>query len=157
MRAISTENILYMAGFIDADGSIVAQIVPRADYVHKYQVKVTVQVTQKKKRRHILVEFQDIVGAGIIRDREDVSDYVLTEPRIVCSFLERLAPHLRLKKTQAELVIRIIQRLPSVKGNPTVFLEICRDADRVASFNDSKSRTNTAESVEEQFRSLGLI
>lgn len=43
-------NNSYIAGFIDGDGSIIAQIVRREDYVRKFQIRVSVVFYQKTKR-----------------------------------------------------------------------------------------------------------
>lgn len=40
----------YLAGFIDGDGSILAQLVKREDYRYKYEIQVTISLYQKTKR-----------------------------------------------------------------------------------------------------------
>ena len=40
----------YLAGFIDGDGCIMAQIVPRKDYLYKYEIRVSIVLYQKTKR-----------------------------------------------------------------------------------------------------------
>ena len=40
----------YVAGFSDGDGSINAQIVPRADYSLKFQIRFTITFFQKTSR-----------------------------------------------------------------------------------------------------------
>lgn len=157
MKNINRDDLIYLAGLIDGDGSLVAQIVPRSDYVYKYQIRCTVQVTQLKKRKHFLKDLQKIIGHGYVRDRNDVSDYILTETRCVYSFLKQLAPFLRLKKKQADLILRIIEQLPSSKNSPVFFIELCRQSDQVAQLNDSKNRKFTAEVVEQEFKKLKII
>jgi len=98
MKNINRDDLIYLAGLIDGDGSIVAQIVRRSDAVYKFQIRCTLQITQLKKRRHFLEHIREIIGYGIIRDRGNISDYVLTETRSVYSFLKQLSPFLRMKK-----------------------------------------------------------
>lgn len=43
-------NNSYLAGFIDGDGCILAQIVRREEYKRKFQIRVTVAMYQKTKR-----------------------------------------------------------------------------------------------------------
>lgn len=50
MNIMSIEFICYLAGFIDGDGSLIAQIVPSATYVLKFQIRLTVQCSQKATR-----------------------------------------------------------------------------------------------------------
>ena len=144
MNKIKNEDLLYLAGLIDGDGSIIAQLVRKADYVFKFQIRLTVQITQLKKRRHFLEDFKEIIGKGTIRDRGNVSDYILTDTKMVYEFLKQLAPYLRIKKKQANLVIKIIEQLPSAKNAKETFIELCTLVDQVAELNDSKNRTITA-------------
>ena len=147
MKNIDRDDLIYLAGLIDGDGSIVAQMVRRSDCVYKFQIRCTVQITQLRKRRHFLENIKEIIGYGYIRDRGNISDYVLTETRCVYSFLKQLSPFLRMKKKQANLILRIIEQLPSSKNSALLFIELCRISDQVAELNDSKKRTMTAEIV----------
>nr|ALO63400.1 putative LAGLIDADG homing endonuclease [Carteria sp. SAG 8-5]ALO63402.1 putative LAGLIDADG homing endonuclease [Carteria sp. SAG 8-5] len=89
MNKFTPDQLLYLAGLIDGDGSIIAQLVSRKDYTWEFQIRLTVQVTQLKKRRWFLEELQKEIGAGSVRDRDTVSDYILTETSNVYKFLKR--------------------------------------------------------------------
>ena len=148
MKTFSTQELMYLAGLVDGDGSIIAQNVRRKDYVNKFQIRLTVQVTQLTKRRHHLVRIQSLVGAGSVQDYKDgISHYQLIGGAQVYNLLTQLVPYLRIKKKQANLVIRIIQQLPAGKKSKEKFLELCQLADQVADLNDSKTRTVTADVV----------
>lgn len=157
MPILNKDDLLYLAGLIDGDGSIVAQIVRRSDYVYQFQIRLTVQISQLKKRRHHLEDIRKILGYGIVRDRGDISDYVLAETRNVYQFLKQLSPFLRIKKKQANLVIKIIEQLPSSKNSPILFIELCHLADQVAELNDSKNRNITTEVVIKELQELKVI
>ena len=43
-------KLAYLAGFLDGDGSIIVQLVPRKDYTYKFQVKVSIVFYQKTTR-----------------------------------------------------------------------------------------------------------
>jgi hypothetical protein len=47
---LKRDILIYLAGFIDGDGSLLAQIVYRKDYKHKFQIKVSVCFYQHKRR-----------------------------------------------------------------------------------------------------------
>lgn len=147
MIKLQKDQLLYLAGFIDGDGCIFAQIVKKSDYKHKFQIRVTVQLTQLKQRKWFLEKWLKIIGAGYVRDRDLVSDYVLTEAANVYSLLKQLQPFLDIKQKQANLILNIIERLPSTKDSQDKFLELCKLVDHVALLNDSKKRINTAETV----------
>nr|AAL77583.1 unknown [Carteria lunzensis] len=154
MNKFTPDQLLYLAGLIDGDGSIIAQLVSRKDYTWEFQIRLTVQVTQLKKRRWFLEELQKEIGAGSVRDRDTVSDYILTETSNVYKFLKDLQPHLRLKQKQANLVLRIIEQLPSSKASKEIFLELCNVVDHVATLNDTKKRKYTAEIVAAKLKEL---
>lgn len=157
MKNINKDDIMYLAGLIDGDGSILAQIVRRSDYVYKFQIRCTVQITQLNKRRHFLEHIRKTIGYGTVRDRGNISDYVLTETRCVYFFLQQLSPFLRMKKKQADLLLRIIEQLPSSKNSALLFIELCRISDHVSELNDSKKREITAEVVAKELKELKII
>lgn len=145
----SKEFLLYLAGFVDGDGSILAQIKPNTDYKFKHQLSITFQVTQKKKRRWFLDQLVKDIGVGYVRDRKgkDVSDYILNEIKPLHNLLTMLQPYLKLKQKQANLCLKIIEQLPSAKESQDKFREVCLLVDQVAALNDSRNRKNTSETV----------
>lgn len=148
MKTFTVADLTYLAGLIDGDGSIIAQNVRRKDYKNRFQIRLTVQVTQRNKRREHLDKIQKMIGAGTVQtNKYDISHYQLIEVREVYNFLKQLAPYLRMKKKQAYLVIRIIEQLPTAKKTKEEFLKLAELADQVASLNDSKTRTVTADVV----------
>lgn len=159
MKTLTEEQAAYLAGFIDADGSIIAQIVKREDYVLKYQIRVSILLIQKNQRMHFLKQIQSELGdVGTIRDRGDgVSEFALVGITNTIQLLKQLLPFLRLKKKQANLVIRISEQLILTKNDPKQFLTLCELADQVANLNDSKNRSITAQMVKTRFQDLGFV
>jgi LAGLIDADG endonuclease len=154
MNKILLFDLIYLAGFIDGDGSITAQLVKREDYKWGYQIRLTVQFTQHRKRRIFLEKLKDIIGVGYIRDRDIVSDYVITEPKNVLLLLKLIQPYLRIKQKQANLVITIIEQLPLAKKSKDKFIELSYMIDQVALLNDSKARKITALVVEAHLNTI---
>lgn len=154
MNIINEKDLIYLAGFVDGDGSIIAKFILHKDYVktRPYQISLTVQVTQKTKRKWFLEEIKNIIGQGNVNDRKSdtinnqVSDYCLVGPAAVGKFLKQIQPYLRIKKKQANLVIRITEQLP-YSQDPEKFYELCQLVDQVSALNDSKSRTINADIV----------
>jgi hypothetical protein len=62
MNNLNFKDIIYIAGFLDGDGSIIAQNVRRLDYKLGFQIRVTVQFTQKTCRHNFLENLQSIIG-----------------------------------------------------------------------------------------------
>lgn len=152
MNKLSILQLSYLAGWLDADGSILAQIVRRKDYVLKYQLRVSILFTQKMNRIHFLRKFQSEIGNGTVRDRGDgVGELALVGKNSVQAFLQQIQPYLRSKRKQANLVLRICEQLDQTKNDSDKFLELCVLADRVADLNDSKTREVTADTVKQTF------
>ena len=142
------ETVLaYIAGFLDGDGSIFFQIVPRKDYKQKFQIRTSVAFYQKKEYAEILNWLKKIFGVGYIRHRKTgMSDYTIVESKEVLKILRLLQPYVKLKKRQVELGLEILQKLENKKSNED-FLEICKLVDKFKELNYSKKRKITYEVV----------
>ena len=141
--------LAYIAGFLDGDGSIFFQIVPRKDYQQKFQIRSSIAFYQKTKYVEILDWLKEIFGCGYIRHRKTgMSDYTIVDSREVYRILKLLQPYVRLKKKQVELGLEILERLKNKKTNKD-FLEICQLVDGFSELNYSKKRTITSEVVSE--------
>ena len=101
MNKLSEATKYYIAGFLDGDGCINAQIVKRADYKLKFQIKVYVSFYQKTKHHWFLIWLHKNLEYGSIRKRNDgMSEYTITGPDPVQNFLKQLEPMVRIKKPQ---------------------------------------------------------
>ena len=69
IQSLSPQQLAYLAAFIDADGSIVARLVPQHEYVMGWVIRVSVNIHQSSLRRRILDEFQKQLGCGSCRTR----------------------------------------------------------------------------------------
>ena len=144
---ISSEDKAYMAGFLDGDGSIMAQLVFRKDYKFGFQIRTSIVFYQKTNHEEILEWLRDQLDYGYIRRRNDgMTEYTIVGLREVESVLSLLYPYLRLKKVLAKQVLAIIKRHPA-KMTVGQLLKLSELVDKTAEFNYSKKRTNTAETV----------
>ncbi len=156
---LNPQQLAYLAGFLDGDGSIMALIIARDDYRLKYQIQVRVSFFQLKKRGHFLQQIQQELGdQATFRTRNDgMVEVNIVGWRNVYGFLKQSQPYFRIKLKQCNLVMRIIEQLPLTKDNPDKFLELCELVDQVAQLNDSRNRTITAAVVRQRFVDLRLI
>ena len=140
LKQLTSNDLAYIAGFVDGDGCINAQIVRRRDYILKFQIRFSITLFQKTSRHWFLLQIQKQIGYGTVRKRPDgVSEYSLVGSASVKNFLTALVPYLRLKKKQAQLVLEIIDTL-SKSQDPQAFLKLCEMVDTFADLNDSKKR-----------------
>ena len=157
---MKTENWFYpyFAGFLDADGSIFCRIVERSDYKNLYQLNPGISLIQKTSRKHILLWFQKHLKKGVVRERNDgISELNISGINDIVSVLSMTHKYLQLKRKQSNLVTRIIESMPSTKGSPLKFLELCILCDKLANLNDSKTRKITSEIVHARYLDLKLI
>jgi hypothetical protein len=156
LATLSSVDLAYMAAFLDGDGSIMARIIAREDYVLKFQIYLSVNFIQSTRRRFLLENFQKSLGGkGIVRDRGDGnSEYVLNGFALVGPFLTRILPFLRLKGKQANLVLKIIEQYPLVQNDPQKFVNLCYLADQVAASNDSRNRILTSAIVLQKYAEI---
>ena len=139
--------LAYIAGFLDGDGSIFFQIIPRKDYIQKFQIRSSIAFYQKTENIEILEWLKEQFGVGYIRQRKTgVSDYTIVESKEVFKILELLKPYVRLKKKQTELGLDILTKMENKKSDED-FLEICRLVDKFKELNYSKKRKLTSEIV----------
>ena len=139
--------LAYIAGFLDGDGSVFFQIIPRKDYKQKFQIRSSIAFYQKTQYVWILEWLKEKIGAGYIRRRKTgISDYTIVDSKEVKKLLLLLQPYVKLKKKQIDLGLEIINRLDNKKSNKD-FLEICKLVDKFKDLNYSKKRTITHEVV----------
>jgi hypothetical protein len=144
---MSDEVAAYIAGFLDGDGSIMAQLVARKDYRLGYQIRVSIVFYQKHSHQEILFWLKEQLQFGYIRSRNDgMVEYTIVGLNEVEKVLKLLYPKLRLKKRLASEVLRLISLHPK-KMTAKKLLRLASLVDKTAEFNYSKKRTNTSETL----------
>lgn len=148
MKNLTIEERQYIAGFLDADGSIFAQLIRGDELKYKFRIRITVGFYQNKRYNWFLKKLQKDLKCGTIRTKtDDVTEYIITGADPVKNLLLQLKDCLILKKRQANLVLEILEKKKKVQSKKE-FLEACKLTDKVAALNYSKKRTITSEEVE---------
>ena len=157
MTQLTNEQKAYIAGFLDGDGCLNAQIVPRQNYKLQYQIRVTLTFFQKTKRHWILLQLYKLLKLGTIRKRNDgMSEYAIVGKTAVKKCVQILYPYLRVKKLHARRVLQIISHLKRDQ-DPQAFLKLCEVVDTFQDLNDSKKRTLTSQVVRSHFLQCHLL
>lgn len=146
---MSNEEKAYIAGFLDGDGSIIAQLVHRKDYRLGYQIRVSIVFYQKTIHQDYLLWLKKQLGCGYIRVRRDgMTEYTIVGLREVADVLALLYPFLRLKKDLARRVLKLIELHPKQrKMTRAQLIRLSAMVDKTAAFNYSKKRTITSAKV----------
>ena len=136
----------YLAGFLDADGAIMATIEKHKEMKFGFRLRVILKVTQKN--REILDSFFNEYQVGKVVRNRTTFDWLVKDQQSVIILLNELKPYLRLKLKQAILAIDIIKK--SVKSFDDL-LEAANLADALAKFNvrSTNRRKNTALMIKE--------
>ncbi len=149
MRLMDSAVLAYIAGFLDGDGSVFFQIVPRKDYKQKFQIRTSIAFYQDTKNVYILEWLKEQFEVGYIRHRKTgISDYTIVESKEVKNILLLLKPYVKLKQKQVELGLEILKKLENKKSDED-FLEICKLVDKFKELNYSKKRKITHKVVSE--------
>ncbi len=75
---MNNEDKAYVAGFLDGDGCVMAQLVRRKDYIYGYQIRTSVVFFQKSTHQEILFWLKEQLGYGCIRQRNDgMTEYAI--------------------------------------------------------------------------------
>ena len=152
-----TEEKAYIAGFLDGDGCLMAQLVRRKDYIYGYQIRVSLVFYQKQNHQEILVWLKNKLKLGYIRQRNDgMAEYTIVGLKEVERILRLLYPYLRLKKVLARRVFELIKAHPQ-KMTPRKLVRLSKLVDNTASFNYSKKRSNTSKTVRTFLQNANLF
>ena len=144
---MSNEEKAYIAGFLDGDGCIMAQLVRRKDYIYGYQVRVSIVFYQKQVHQEILSWLKSKLNYGYIRLRNDgMAEYTIVGFKEVKEVLVLLIKYLRLKKVLAQKVVELIDSHPQ-RMNASELVRLSQLVDETAQFTYSKKRTNTSEVI----------
>ncbi len=154
---MSNEDKAYIAGFLDGDGCIMAQLVRRKDYIYGYQVRASIVFYQKQNHQEILDWLKQKLRIGYIRQRNDgMAEYTIVGFNEVEKVIRILYPYLRLKKVLAGKMLELIRSHPK-RMSPEELLRVSKLVDETATFNYSKKRTNTSQTIKAFLKDSNLF
>ncbi len=126
----------YTAGFLDADGAIMATIEKHHEKKFGFRVRIMVKITQKELA--VIRWFLQTFRVGYIRKNKTTHEWIVRDQQIIKTILQTLLPYLRVKKFQAEKALEIIDvNVITIHD----LLRVARTADALSRFNvRSKNR-----------------
>lgn len=156
---MTSQQCAYLAGFLDADGSILLQFRPNKKMRFLYRVKAVVVIYQDAHSINLLRELQSVIGAGYISERNDRIAELRIEGFIqVEKLLKKLKPYLRFKKSQADYLLQALKILKRKKYSLEDFLSVCDLAEAISAANyKSSQRKHTKQSILNNLRSNGIV
>ena len=139
-KVFSSTRSAYLAGFLDGDGSIYVRLKPNKDYRYGFQVAPYVVFFQSNKGREKFEKLCSVMGIGYIRERNDgILEYVINRQAEIQTFLKAIYPYLVLKREQAKLMLKILEKKKMVKSQKE-FNQLAQLVDQFRNLNYSKKR-----------------
>ena len=130
----------YLAGFLDGDGSIYVRLKPNPSYRYGFQIAPYVVLFQSQKEQKKFKKLCSLINLGYMRVRKDgILEYTIGKVDSLRKFLQIVKPFLILKKEQAYLMLKIINKKETVK-NKQDFIKLANLIDRFRDLNYSKKR-----------------
>ena len=143
----------YIAGFLDADGAIMAIIEPHTEKRYKFRVRVALKITQQD--REVLDWIRTVLGVGIVRanragDIRQTFDLHIRDRAHVQKVLENLMPFVHVKKRQAEIALQILAA--SINSSEDL-INTAKLADTLSGLNvrSKNRRKNFVTKIQDQF------
>ena len=154
---LSSTQKAYIAGFLDADGSIYVRLKPNETYRYKFQVAPSVVLYQHSSERAFLEKLQKLMQIGYLRDRNDgITELTIGDRPSIRKLVKWTMPYLRLKVSQAELMLNILDKSEQVRsGND--FYKVSKLIDQFGRLNYSKRRVVNAQRVYRTLVERGLL
>lgn len=149
----------YLAGFLDADGSIMIQLKRRKGSKFLFRVKTVVVFYQDTSKFEELAIIHRALGAGYIYKRNDrISEIRIEGFMQVNKLLLTLKPYVRFKKDQVNLMLTALKILQRKKYSLKDFLKVCELADLISQVSyTSKKRKYDTNYVLAELKSHQLI
>ncbi len=139
--AISSKNKnIYLAGFLDGDGSIYVRAKPSKEYKYGFQIAPYIVFFQSEKAKGDFWRIFRNLKLGYLRTRNDgIVEYIIGREENIKKFLAMVKPFLTLKRKQAELMEKILEQKSRVKTRKD-FIKLIGLVEEFRAFNYSKKR-----------------
>ena len=154
---LSKEEIAYISGFLDGDGSIHVRLKPNSTYRYHFQVSPAVVFYQSEKESSYLQWLQKKINRGYLRKRNDgMMELVIGDVKSLRELIKSLLPYLKLKQQQARLMLEILEMKQKIRS-ALDFLKLAKKIDVFQRINYSKRRIQNSLEVEKVLRKEGLL
>lgn len=154
---MTTAEKAYIAGFLDADGSIYVRLKPNEDYRYNFQVAPYIVFYQKKNQVRVLEYIQNLLNIGYLRYRKDgIVEYTIGDVAGLRSLIAIVRDYLVLKRRRLCLLEEILSRKEDI-NSPEDFLALAKLIDKFEDLNYSQKRTVTSKKVALSLKEKGLL
>jgi len=139
-KSISSTTKSYLAGFLDADGSIYVQAKPNKTYRFGFQIAPYVVFYQSAKDAESFSRVCALMKIGHKRLRKDgIVEYIISRQEEIICFIDMIEPYVIMKKSQLALLKKIIETKQKVRVKKD-FEKLINLIDQFRDLNYSKMR-----------------
>ncbi len=140
MLKLTQQQLAYLAGFIDGDGSIYARLKPNDSYRYGYQIAPYIILFQSAKDETNFQKICEMLNCGYLRRRNDgILEYTIGRQEEILGLIQKIKPYLILKSQQADLLEKILNLKAKVK-NIKDFSQLMEQVNKFGDINYSKKR-----------------
>lgn len=145
LSKVNSENLAYIAGFLDGDGSIMLQIHRRKSGKDVFRIKTVICFYQDSKHLKEIEWIKQVLGCGYVYTRNDhICELRIEGFQKVFEILLKLQPYLRFKRKQVKLMLDLIPKLQQKQVSKE---ETVTWIKKMREYNYFSSQRNTLEDV----------
>lgn len=134
------EELAYIAGFLDGDGSVMLQLKPRKLVSFGFRVRTIICFYQDQRYKKEISWIQKKLRVGYISKRDDnMIELRLEGHKRVKSILTKLYPYIVFKRKQCDFILKAI-KIMEKDFTPKKLLEVCKISDKISSINYATTR-----------------
>ena len=157
MGSRSNNNLAYIAGFLDGDGSLMLQIKKRSDSKIGIRFMVTICLYQDTRHEKELYWIRKVLGIGYISQRNDgMSELRINGYKKVHEILVLLQPFIRFKRIQTKALLRACEVLKSSTISSMTEIQLRTVLDCVVIIRNENYSTQKKRSKKELYKMFGL-
>ena len=152
-----TNNLAYIAGFLDGDGSLMLQIKNRSDTKQGIRFMATICLYQDTRHEKPLLWMRKVFGIGYISRRNDgISELRINGYKTVKEILLQLQPFIKFKSIQTKTLIKACEMLETTKICDMTKLQLRKIIDLVFIIKNENYTSQSELNKKDLFDRLGL-
>ncbi len=153
----NTEELAYIAGFLDGDGSLMLQVKKRSDTRLGVRFMATICLYQDTRHEKPLRWMRDVFGIGYISQRSDgISELRINGYSTVREILLQLQPFIQFKSKQTKALIKACEILEKTKIRNMTKTQLRKIVDLVFAIKNENYKSHSTLSKKDLYTRLGL-
>ena len=154
-QELNNQDLAYIAGFLDGDGSIMMQIKRRLDSKFGWRIMITICFYQDARHIKPLRWIRRMFHIGYISVRNDhMAEYRINGFKETRRVLQLLKPYIRFKKKQVAIVLTILPLLCEKKLIEMSRKERKNIADSIISLREHNYQSHQRRYTDESIKAL---